>query len=605
MVDRSERAVDALPPFVAVAPEGTDKGALTRISPTQLMAEDAPAGQAPAAQDSPCPAPASVWYGSDDRWPLLGLLVVSAAASLWCAAYTVDDAYIYLRHADQWLRTGRPTWEPTLRTSQGFTSPLWQGLALINHALGAGIAGVKVCGALLQLAVCIAVYRVLRVGTFGVALSPWRSWLAALALACSPTLALSAVAGLETPLDAFYALLLAGVLVSPLAEHQRALGQLAVGGLVGLAAWVRPDLAIAAGCGLAARVLLGLWHKTIAWRQVALLTVGVTLPVLAWVALALHWFGTVVPNPARIKLGIDRGLLPGLLAVRGAVFFRVLPLVLAWPLLQAPGQAPSPAQRQQAGRALAVVGAMLASHMLLMLRVFHEMNFADRFHARVLPWTILMGAAALVWLNDRSFPRIAANLQHRWLALLAAVPLLADAAMAAREVPISRQRGMDLHKAHYEIGRLAAACHPDPRLLLVTHDSGATPFAWRGRAFDLGGLATIEGLALRGDYPDLMASDDLLLVHRVDQDGAHSRWTVAATCQRMRTLGGLPYMDYWMQALVSREWASRDPRNEAFVQCMQRGLQERPAALFRESCSKLGLGTAQMGQPPQSPSQVH
>jgi arabinofuranosyltransferase len=302
-------------------------------------------------------------------WATRGIglvLLLVVLHTLWMVAWQGDDAYITHRTALNLLRGDGLTWNPGYRV-QAFTHPLWLVVSVLGHlATGEPYYSVLVVSAVLTLGVLIWLARVGPSGLVAAgvlsASTAWMDW---------------TVSGLENPL----------------------LSALVVGGFV-LAArrWTDRDAALAGGL-LAALYLTRpdaplLVVPLVAWklfegrqpRLVALFALG-TLPLLAWEAFSLLWFGSLVPNTAWAKLNVD---IPSAeMAAQGFAYLADAasrdPMVLVLPLVA--GAALTRASSGQ--RALALGGMLYVAYVVRIGGDFMAMRFLTA------PLVICAGLVAL------------------------------------------------------------------------------------------------------------------------------------------------------------------------------------------------------------------
>ena len=179
--------------------------------------------------------------GTAKRWPaprsaLLALLSIAlflALAGLFWR-FTVDDAYITYRYADNLARGQGPVYNVGERV-EGYTSLSWMLLMTAAHRLGWDpVRTSKAMGIVCSLATMAALHRM----AWSISRHPGMvAWLAVLGLAASSALALNAVMGLETPL---YTLLLTFAVLCQSCETETGGWWLSTM-LLALAALTRPE----------------------------------------------------------------------------------------------------------------------------------------------------------------------------------------------------------------------------------------------------------------------------------------------------------------------------------------------------------------------------
>ncbi len=212
------------------------------------------------------------------------MVVIPCALQAWCS----DDAFITLRVVDNVLAGRGAVWNAGQRV-QVYTHPVWF-LSLI------GVTGVTreffVTPMLLGLAVTFAFVLLLAYRGQG---APRRTLLVALLLAGSTSFTDYATSGLENPLTHVWLLLAA-------LEASRAdvrIGRLAL--WAGLLQLTRPDGVLLVVPLLALHAVRALRSEGARATFKALTLASV--PVVAWYAFALVYYGTPVANTALAKLG--------------------------------------------------------------------------------------------------------------------------------------------------------------------------------------------------------------------------------------------------------------------------------------------------------------
>lgn len=204
-----------------------------------------------------------------------------------------DDAYITARYADNLLHGYGPVFNPGEQV-QGYTHPLWlllftAALAILQEPLFVSVAlgalftlltFLIIGRALLQLQENQAVAALLFAILTGVLLlsEAWRSF---------------QTGGLENSLTHF---LLAVLILELVQNPEVRLRRVAL--FSGLLILTRPDLAVLVGPLCILMVYLALQR-----RQYLSILVGF-LPVLAWLAFAQLYYGSMLPNTAVAKLGV-------------------------------------------------------------------------------------------------------------------------------------------------------------------------------------------------------------------------------------------------------------------------------------------------------------
>jgi hypothetical protein len=227
------------------------------------------------------------------RRPAFGVASATAIAVIaLCAVaapYTVDDAFIVLRYAQNLARGAGYALNPGER-SDGVTGPLWLFVPVFAELLRVPpLPALKLAGALSAagaawLAIAWQRQRALGRGA---------AWASASVLVCLPDYTTWAVAGLETALAT---LVLVGLAIATLGRP-RARARLA-GGLLAAIAWLRPELmpaALVLWLALARRGARVEHRALIASAAIAAAGIGA---LLAW---RFAMFGDWLPLSARAK----------------------------------------------------------------------------------------------------------------------------------------------------------------------------------------------------------------------------------------------------------------------------------------------------------------
>ncbi len=219
------------------------------------------------------------------------LLLLVVVRSAWVS----DDAYISFRTVHNFIEGHGLRWNVAERV-QVFTHPLWLFLVAALYALGADVYGASLG---LSFALTAGVAVVLTRGG-------WWGPAAVVVLAASKSFVDYSTSGLENPLLHLLLLLFLRELLllprsgqgSPGEGERRLLRMTLLGSLLAL---TRPDAVLYVAPGIALAMLrVGLRS---ALPRVAL---GLA-PLLAWEAFSLVYYGDLVPNTARAKVGFTSG----------------------------------------------------------------------------------------------------------------------------------------------------------------------------------------------------------------------------------------------------------------------------------------------------------
>lgn len=206
--------------------------------------------------------------------------------------YTPDDTYIYLQFAKNILHgngfafnAGEPTY--------GVTSPLWLLIVTVGGRIGADLytaaKGIDLVFACLSvIAFYFLAFEVIR--DFAVALT------ATMAYSVNAWLLRWAGTGMETSL----AVLLALVAIRACLRNEYALAAL----LAGLLTLVRPEGAVMVAL-IIADLFINASDRAKAWRTSGVLLAISAALIIPWLAYAQWTFGTIVPNTALAKAGLN------------------------------------------------------------------------------------------------------------------------------------------------------------------------------------------------------------------------------------------------------------------------------------------------------------
>ncbi len=412
---------------------------------------------------------------------------VVGSAAWWrlAWAFTVDDAYISARYAQQWVAGNGLVFNLGERV-EGFSNFTWVCLLALLELLGLPFeAGVKCLGLAAGAAAALGMLAVLtrRLSVTGVL----PALVAGAWLGLDPAFAVWTIGGLETPL---FAALLVWTLYHWLDEAPPTRARtvtLAV--LLSLIAWTRPEgPAVAIG-------LLGLTplcFRAAAARRARVTACGIALLVVLAGFLARRWYYAAWwPNPYYVKLGggwdqVREGL--GYWAA--AVGRRGGPALLAW--LALPLLLPAPTDSVRRGQRVLVL--VWVGYSLFIMRSGREPFPFHRFMVPLIPLAIVAGAPA--------FQAVAA----RGIGPRAIVWLLAGACMGV--APLAA-RGHWKHLAlltditrniSVPFGRWVGATRDLPSTVGVFW-AGALPYAAgpEVHALDMGGLC--DGRIARAVLP--------------------------------------------------------------------------------------------------------
>jgi arabinofuranosyltransferase len=399
------------------------------------------------------------------------------------AAWLSDDAYITFRVVENAVNGLGLTWNPAERV-QGYTHPLW---------LFALMAGRLVTGELYYSAIWLSVaLSVAAVALIAFRLRPGiAAGLGVLILTLSRAFVDYATSGLENPLTH---LLLAAFLVVYFAAEPSDRRIFFLSLLAALLAVNRLDalLLVAPALGWA------LWQRR-TWRAFGLAALGF-LPLLAWTAFSLVYYGFPFPNTAYAKLAT--GIAPAALARQGLAY---LLNSLRWDPLTLAAVAAALLLALASRRAAALaVAAGIALYLIYIVRIG-----GDFMSGRFLAAPLLAAIALLVVLGDaylrqrttdhrpttndhglqttanRSYLVSRISYLVSWLAVILALGLLGRAQfwLAGRPTGDDARRDGDIadERAYYA-----------PHTGLFTRDRAPHPWAEQGMELRAAGPAVVE-----------------------------------------------------------------------------------------------------------------
>jgi hypothetical protein len=316
-----------------------------------------------------------------------------------------DDAFIFVRYAENLLAHHAIAWNPGGPPSYGTTSLLHLGFVTMLRALfGPQPASVALLGSLLPGLGFLAVLpwvcwrRILRGARGGGALG----LLLLLPLAISiDTLGAHVATGMDTSLSMVYAVLL--LVLADRLTASPAPGRATAMALVAAGAWVvRPDLLLLS-VPIVIALCLALWMRGQRTLCVRLVVTTAILLVLQW-ALCWSYFGTPVPLSFYVKSAVRYGasMDAAYAAVPGRELWQFF--VSYWPYWLLIGAAIGAAARRRCWPFAVVESGALAGALLFVLyyryAVLQVMPHYHRFYYPTLPvWVWLAARAAVALAN--------------------------------------------------------------------------------------------------------------------------------------------------------------------------------------------------------------
>jgi arabinofuranosyltransferase len=399
---------------------------------------------------------------------LLSLVLFLALIGLFWH-FTVDDAFITFRYADNLARGQGPVYNPGERV-EGYTSFLWMLLMAVVSAIGWDpVIAAKVLGIASSLSTLVVTYRLAR----SISRHPRAvGWLAVLGLASSSILVLNTVMGLESPL---YTLLLALAVLCLFREAETGSWWLSTL-LFALAALTRPEGLAVFGLTWLYQVIFARerWQAAIARLALFGAIVGAHL-LWRW-----SYYGDLVPATYYAKTG---DLLPRLKAgLYYLVEFLIGPGVfLAVAYLLA---------LRQRNRKLGYLLWLCGGYAAVIVWEGGDWMPGLRFWAPILPFLYLILADVLI--NSYHRLRTPTKTQRRllnWLAigLLGGLYLALAAGHTAITWLYTSMRARGYEQAHYALATwLQENTPPDASVALM--DIGIVGYYSQLRIIDLIGL---------------------------------------------------------------------------------------------------------------------
>lgn len=424
---------------------------------------------------------------------LLYLLVGVALFPRW----TVDDAYITYRYAENLARHGEFVFNTGEDPVEGYTGVLLP--VAIAGAVSLGIdadTASKAIGVASLLASALLLYAAL--ATAGV--RPWLGGVVVAVYAATPCLLTHALGGLETML--FCALVLACVWTLMRAVDTRDDGRalsihLVLALLVCLA---RPEGAALAAPSLCALAFVNARRGRREFGRFAMLTVALfVVPAAAYFAWRWWYYGQLMPNTYYAKWHWRVNTDSLRLAISFAAYSLAFPGAAALAVgLTAPSAflarvvATRANVRWAFGVSLVFFGLVLAQY----ARSALIMNFSHRFYVPFLGLGLLLAGviaeAAFSALSNTATGDSSASWRTR-CAVAAACGLLAvqgavDARLLGSEIAFARGTMALLADEHMQVAALLRQRVPANEWVIVVVDSGAIPYFAGCRTVDFGGL---------------------------------------------------------------------------------------------------------------------
>ncbi len=407
------------------------------------------------------------------------VLILGAAALQWRTFdHLIEDAYISFRYARHWADGPGPVYNPGERV-EGYSNFLWVALLAAAHRGGLPIPEAARWMGLLFGLLALNESRLLVRGVLREARgAPWAQWLPPLGLALWPCFAAWPLSGMETAAFAFFLTrglrLYAVRFASPAEQAPPFLGQAPA--MLALACLTRPEgLYWAGGLTAAAWIRRGVSLRSafggVDRREVWSLWV----PVLAYYAWKLHYYGALLPNSFGAKYGFG----PDHSSVGLDYLIRFLWGGWGgWGLLAA-----MILFAMERGRPFREILALLAGFTALIAYMGGDIYPFARYFTPILPVVLALGTGAVVLLL--SAPRGKAAAWGMGIFAAAGLLLVHPPGTAAERAVWEGLRTNDrarLEFVQYNKGALAAVDS------LAIQDAGIIPFHLDATAIDMLGL---------------------------------------------------------------------------------------------------------------------
>jgi hypothetical protein len=217
-------------------------------------------------------------------WVIIAIIAVFALYR--ARRFHEDDAYITLRYAQRWIGGKGLTWTDGERV-EGYSNPLWLlQIALLGRLHVALPTAARLLG-IAYFAGLLALFQ--RAGA-----SPF----SALVLATIPGLSLWAMSGLETASFAFWLVLGARMTARIARDGERApSSNVLAGAALAAAALTRPE---GLGVGVVALAWMAFSRR---WGSLRVVASALAGPVIAWEIFRLAYYGDLLANSSRAKVG--------------------------------------------------------------------------------------------------------------------------------------------------------------------------------------------------------------------------------------------------------------------------------------------------------------
>ena len=459
--------------------------------------------------------------------------------------WTVDDAYITFRYADNLARHGQLTWNVDEDPVEGYTGVALPVLLAGLIRIGVSpILGSKVIGVVSFFVGGLLLGRVL--SKLGVG-SIVRAVIIALYFT-APIMTAHALSGLETLL--FSASVIASVLalLTYLEEPGRTERRASIlFALLLFTSFVRPEGVVLAGAFFLAVVFHRKWHRMETCRSLAVrFALFYVLPGMAYFVWRWSYYGLLLPNAFYAK---SSGGWNQFHQQRQLVDFLntyVLSLILACAVLVLPSLPRLWRDRREKrivshGYPFAIAGSAALVFMVVSacqyLRTDPVMNYAYRYYTPFFPLVLIGVGCLLHWGLQASALAWKGRPVRRVVVCAVLVGLCANqvvryqAGLRTQLVIMKGYREL-LRDVHIPTGKFLRACVPPSEWLIVHLDSGAIPY--------YAGLKTIDFGRLNDET---LATNELTTEQQADYFYAHNAGAIVIASRDQHILrpfvGGL------------------------------------------------------------------
>ena len=433
------------------------------------------------------------------------VVATSVAAMIEERPFLFDDSFISYRYAKN-LATGHGlTWNPGEAPSEGYTNLLLVLLVAPVIKLGGDpLLAARVISIAAAAGMVLVVYFMARreLGS--------NATVAALLATGVLTFSLTAeltMLGLETVAFAF-ALFLAYDLSQRFLETDDRKLMLASGGVTFLAFILRPEAVFLPVALVAAQVLV---DRKRLFRVVGLLALSFGIPLALYLGWKLWYFGTIIPNPALVKMP-GKGLIRprGLSSITDFLALHQKLLLMAGiGLLYSKGRV----------RAALTCSLMVVIYILFYLRVDTLMDMHNRFLYPAFPFLLVIALPGLKAFIDTFLEwKQASPIRLSLGVLLFLIVFYPNPGLALRRVAGGMQgevASREVHQASLMLRHVGTELAQYPLISQVTigsTDAGLLPYISGARHVDMAGLTT----RFIAEHKDVKVASDYFFAQKPD-----------------------------------------------------------------------------------------